>query len=192
MGNPPENQHAVSQKKQAFWEHQFWRSSMMTLSSFVAKFRSCRGKLVKQRQNEKHFVKISVKGLKMTLVCRIWTIWTMSATLTFLGHQLHFLSPEICHQTMNCPSMRYIVAAKISPALPLCRKNWFCGKVLLDDFYSLLLSIASSWIHIGVKRISQACCLHHHRNIVKHNFGMKHKIGHFFGPPCKSTSRYWS
>ena len=95
MGNPPENQHAVSQKKQAFWEHQFWRSSMMTLSSFVAKFRSCRGKLVKQRQNEKHFVKISVKGLKMTLVCRIWTIWTMSATLTFLGHQLHFLSPEI-------------------------------------------------------------------------------------------------
>ena len=46
------------------------------------------------------------------------------------------------HQTLNCPSIRYIVPAKIFPALPMCQKNWFCGKVRLDDFYLLLRSIA--------------------------------------------------
>ena len=91
----PENQHFVFQKKLAFWEHQFWGSSMMTLSSFFTKFRSCGGKLIKIKQNEKHFVKISVKGLKMTLACWIWTIWTMLTTVDFVGHLLHFLSPEI-------------------------------------------------------------------------------------------------
>ena len=52
------------------------------------------------------------------------------------------------------------------------------------DFYPLLRSVASSWIHIGVKRISQACCLHHLKNVekkfVKHDFGMKNKKGRFF------------
>ena len=46
-----------------------------------------------------------------------------------------------------------------------CQKNWFCGKVCLNDFYPLLRSKSSSWIHIGVKRISQACCLHHLKNM---------------------------
>ena len=40
---------------------------MMTLSSFLTKFRSARDKLIKIKQNEKHVVKMSVKGLKMTL-----------------------------------------------------------------------------------------------------------------------------
>ena len=40
---------------------------MTTLSSFLTKFRSCRGKLIKIKQREKHLVKIFVKGLKMTL-----------------------------------------------------------------------------------------------------------------------------
>ena len=71
------------------------------------------------------------------------------------------------HQTLNCPSIRYIVPAKISPALPLYQKNWFSDKVRLDDFYPLLRSVASTWIHIGVKRISQACCLHHLKNMEK-------------------------
>ena len=90
--------------------------------------------------------------------------------------------PKFGHQTLNCPSMRYIVPAKIFPAL-LCQKNWFCGKVRLDYFYRLLRSIASTWIHIGVKRISQACCLNNQKNIekiVKHNFEMKNKIRPFF------------
>ena len=58
-----------------------------------------------------------------------------------------------------------------------------CGKVRPDDFYPLLGSIASSWIHIAVKRTSQACYRHHLKNMeknVKHNFGMKNKIGRFF------------
>ena len=91
MRNPPENKIAVSHKKLAFREHQFWGSSMMTLSSFLTKFRSCRGKLIKIKQNQKHFMKISVKGLKMTLAYWIWAIWTM---LAFAGPLLYFLSPE--------------------------------------------------------------------------------------------------
>ena len=141
---------------------------MMTLSSFLTKFRSCRGKLIKIKQNEKDFVKISVKGLKMTLACWIWTIWTMLTTVAFLGHLLHSSCfPKFGHQTLNCPSIRYIVRANIFPALPLCQKNWFCGKVRLDDIYRLLLSKLSSWIYIGVKRISQVCCLNHLKNIKK-------------------------
>ena len=31
----------------------------------------------------------------MTLACQIWTIWTMLTTAAFVGHLLHFLSPEI-------------------------------------------------------------------------------------------------
>ena len=73
------------------------------------------------------------------------------------------------------------------------RKSWFCGKGCLDDFYLLLRSIASRWIHIGVKRISQAFCPHHLKNMekmVKHNFGIKNKIGRFFGPPVKT--KFWN
>ena len=46
------------------------------------------------------------------------------------------------------------------------QKNWFCGKVCLDDFYPLLRS-KSSWIHTGIKRISQACCVHYLKNMEK-------------------------
>ena len=84
------------------------------------------------------------------------------------------------------PTWLYVIPAEISPASPLFQKNWFCGKVLLDNFYPLLRSKSFSWIHIDIKRISQVCYLHHLWNmekIVKHNFGMKSKIGSFFGPP---------
>ena len=110
------------------------------------------------------------------------------------GHLPHFLSSEFGHQTLNCPSSRYIVPAKIFPALPPCQKNWFWGKVRLDDCYPLLRSIASSWIHIGVKRISQACCLHHLKNMGKNSetqlWDEKQNRALFFGPPC--MCRYWS
>ena len=68
--------------------------------------------------------------------------------------------PILGHQTINCPSIRYIFPAKILPALLLCQKNWFWSKILLDDFYPFLRSIASSWIHIGVKIFSRpAVCI---------------------------------
>ena len=67
----------------------------------------------------------------------------------------------------NVGSIRYTVPAKISPALPLCQKNWHCGKVRLDDSYRLLHSKLSSWIHIGIDRISQACCLNHLKKYAK-------------------------
>ena len=150
----PENQHAVFHKKLGFREHQFWRSSMMTLSSFRTKFWSCRGKLIKIKQNDKQFVKISLKGLKITLACWIWIIWTMLAIVAFVGHLLRFLSPEIwppnvelsfCQVYCSCQNVSCIAA--VSEELILCQKNWFCD--------------------IGVKRISQVCCLHHLKNVEK-------------------------
>ena len=78
----------------------------------------------------------------------------MSTNVAFVGICHTSCLPKFGHQMLNCPSNRYIVPAKISPALPLCQKNWFCDKVQLDYFYPLLRSIASSWIHIGIKRIS--------------------------------------
>ena len=167
MRNPPENQHAVSQKKLVFQENYFWGSSMMTLNSFYTKFISCRGKLIKIKQNEKHFVRCHSKdwkwpwlvGFKWFEWCRpLWPLWGICYTSCL---------PKFGHQTLNWPSIRYIVPAKISPALPLCHKNWFCGKVHLDNFYPLLRSKSSSWIHIAVKRISQACRLHHLENMQK-------------------------
>ena len=138
----------------------------MTLSSFLTKFRSCRGKLIKIKQNEKHFVKISVKRLKMTLACWIWKIWTMLTNVTFVGHLLHFLPPKIWPPNVelsfyqvhsSCQNLSCIAA--VSEELILWQRR--------HDIYRLLRSKSSSWIHVGVKRISQACCLHHLKNIEK-------------------------
>ena len=71
----------------------------------------------------------------------------------------------------NLATKRWIVFSSGTLFLPksflhcLCviRTEWFD----LNDFYPLLRSIASSWIHIGVKRISQACFLHHLKNMEK-------------------------
>ena len=91
--------------------------------------------------------------------------WTMSA---FLGICHTSCLPKFGHQMLRCLSIRYIVSAKIFSALSLCQKNWLCNKVHLNDFYPLLRSIAFSWIHIGVKRIPQSCCLHHLKNMEKY------------------------
>ena len=87
--------------------------------------------------------------------------------LTFVGICHTSCLPNFGRQMVNCPSIRHIVPAKIFPALSLCQKNWFCSKVCCEDFYPLLRSIASSWIHIAVKRISQVCCLDHLKNMEK-------------------------
>ena len=83
------------------------------------------------------------------------------------GHLPTSFLPKFGHETLNCASIRYTGLVKIFPALPLCQKNWFCGKARLDNSYLLLRNIVSSWIHIGVKRISQACCLHHLKKLEK-------------------------
>ena len=97
-----------------------------------------------------------------------------------------FLSLSLSHQTLNCLSVRYIVPTKISPALPLCQRT--DGKVRFDDFCPLLRSKLSSWIHIGVKIISQACCLHHLKNMEKickrQLWDEKQNRAFFLGPPC--------
>ena len=91
--------------------------------------------------------------------------WTMSA---FVGICHTSCLPKFGHQMLHCLSIRYIVSAKIFSALLLCQKNWVYNKVHLNDFYPLLRSIAFSWIHIGVKRIPQSCCLHHLKNMEKY------------------------
>ena len=102
-----------------------------------------------------------------------WPLVMMLTTLAFVG---------ICHtscllkfgnQTFTCPSSCCI------------RKTDF----VVDDFYSLLCIITSSWIHIGVKRISQACCLHHLKNMEKNCktqlWDEKQNRSLFLDLPCK-------
>ena len=73
----------------------------------------------------------------------------------------------------NLVTKRWIVLLSGTLFLPKsllnlrCQKNWLCGKACLDDFYPLLRSKSSSWIHIGIKRMSQACWVHHLKNIEK-------------------------
>ena len=111
----------------------------------------------------------------------LWPLWGICHTSCL---------PKFGHQTLNCPSIRYIVAAKISPAFPMCQKNWFCGKACLDDFYPLLRSKSSSWIHIGIKRIFQVCWLHHLQNMDKNCkiqlWNEKHNRTFFLGHPENS------
>ena len=64
MRNPPENQHVVYHKKLMFRENYSWVSSIMTLSSFLTKFRSCRGKLIKIKQNDKTFCKDIIQRIE--------------------------------------------------------------------------------------------------------------------------------
>ena len=126
----------------------------------------------------------------MTLACWIWTIWTMLTTAAFLGYLPHFLSPEIWPSNVELSFYQVHCSCQNLPAFPLCQKNWFCGKVCLDGFYPLLRSKSSSWIHIVIKRIFQACCPHHLKNmekIVKHNFGGAGGGRRVLG----STSRIW-
>ena len=47
--------------------------------------------------------------------------WTMSTTSAFVGMCHISCLPKFGHQTLNRPSISYIVPAKISPSLPLCQ-----------------------------------------------------------------------
>ena len=88
------------------------------------------------------------------------------------------------HQTLNCPSIRYIVPAKIFSALPLCHKNWFCGKVRLSLFLSAAayysVHLDPYWCQKDLPGLLSTPPEKYGKKIVKHNFGMKNKIGRFF------------
>ena len=60
--------------------------------------------------------------------------WAMSTTVAYVVICHTSFLPKFGHQTLNCPSIRYIVHAKIFSALLLCQKNRFCSKVHLDDW----------------------------------------------------------
>ena len=114
--------------------------------------------------------------------CRpLWPLWVICHSSCL---------PKFGYQTLNCPSIRHIASDKISPIFPLCQKNWFCGKAYLDDFYPLLRSKSSSCIHIGIKRISQICWLHHPQNMDKscktQLWNEKHNRTFFLGHPVNS------
>ena len=130
----PRKSFTIFHKKMTFREYQFLGFSMMTLISSLTKFRSCKGKLIKIKQNEKHFMKISVKGLKMTLACWIWTIWTMLTTVAFVRHLLQFLCPEIwppnvelSFYQVDCSCQNLSCIASVSQELILWQSmpRWF-------------------------------------------------------------------
>ena len=134
----------------------------------------------KQFRTRNHFVKKSVKGLKMTLTC--W-IWTMLTTVDFVGHLLHFLSLKIwppnvelsfCQVDCPCQNLSCIAAASKELILWQSTLRWFfvgyCIVNRLVSKESPRPAVYTTW-KIWKKT-------------VKHNFGMKNKIGHFFEPPC--------
>ena len=129
--------------------------------------------------SSRHSSKFWICSGMMAERCRpLWPLW-VSVVLPV---------SEVWPPNVELSFYQVHVPSKISPALSLRQKKWFCGKVHRHDFHPVLNRIASSWIHISVKRISQGCCLYHLKNmgkkIVKHNFGMKNKTGCFFGPLC--------
>ena len=84
-------------------------------------------------------------------------------------HLPHFLSSENWPPNVELSFDQVHSSCENLSWNELCQKNWFCGKICFDDFYPLLRGgIASTLTQIGVKRISQACCLHNLKNMEKH------------------------
>ena len=87
-----------------------------TLSSFLTKFRSCRGKLITIKPNEKHFGNMSVKGLKMTLACWIWFSLVTRLAVTWVGTS----TSRICASGLRFSPMSIPIAL-------LAKSKWQCG-----------------------------------------------------------------
>ena len=67
---------------------------------------------------------------------------------------------EFSFYQVHCPCQNLSRIAAVSEELILWQSH-------LNNFYQLLRSKSFSWIYIGVKRTSQACCLHHLKNMEK-------------------------
>ena len=92
--------------------------------------------------------------------------WTRN-TLGLCEHLPHFLSSEIwppnvelSFHSVHCSYQHLSCIADVSEELILRQSmaRWFLSAAA---WYS------STWIHIGVKRISQGCCLHHLKNMIQ-------------------------
>ena len=91
--------------------------------------------------------------------CRpLWYLWA-SATLP--------VSRNLANKHRIVPLSSTLFLPKSLLHCRCVRSTDFAAKYTLMIFIPLLRSIASSWIHIGVKRIAQACCLHHLKNMQK-------------------------
>ena len=138
---------------------------MMTLSSFLTKFRSCRGKLIKINQKEKPFCEDISQMIENDL-----GLLDLN-NLNDVGHCGLCWASATLPVSRNLATKRWIVF--LSGTLSLTKSPLHCccvrtdGKVSFDDFCRLLRSKSSSWIHIGVKIITQPCCLHHRKNTEK-------------------------
>ena len=160
----------------------------MTLSSFLTKFRSCRGKLIKIKQNEKHFVKISVKGLKMTLACWIWTIWKVLTTVAFVGHLLHFLSPAIWPPSVELSFYQVHCSCQNLSCIASVRRTDFVAKYTSMIFIGCCVvnrPVGSILVSKESPRPAVYTTWKIWKKIVKQNFEMKNKIGRFW------TTRGW-
>ena len=68
---------------------------MMTLSTFLTKIRSCRGKLIKIKQNEKPICEDISHRIEDDRGLLYLNDWNDVDHCGLCGHLLHFLSPEI-------------------------------------------------------------------------------------------------
>ena len=99
---------------------------MMTLSSFLTKFRSCRGKLIKIKPNEKSFCEDISQRIENDPGLLDLNDLNDVDHCGLCGHLLHFLSPEtwppnvelsICQ--VYCPCQNLSCIATVSEELSL-------------------------------------------------------------------------
>ena len=90
------------------FENPWWPETLC-----LTKFRSYWGKLITIKQNEKHFVKISVKGMKMTLAYSIWFSLATSLNFTWVGTS----TSNICASGLKLNPMNLPIAL-------LAKRKW--------------------------------------------------------------------
>ena len=85
----------------------------------------------------------------------------------FCDYLPHFLSSKIWSPNVELSFHQVYCSCQNLSCIPAASEELICRKVCLNDFDPLLRSIVSTWIHIGVIIISQACCLHYLKNMEK-------------------------
>ena len=99
---------------------------MMTLSTFLTKIRSCRGKLIKIKQNEKPFCEDISHRIENDRGLLYLNDWNDVDHCVLCGHLLHFLSPEIwppnvewsfCQVHCPCQNLSCIAAVSVEMIL---------------------------------------------------------------------------
>ena len=141
-------------------------------------------------------MKTSVKELKMTLACWIWTIWTMLTTVVFVGH------PVILPVSWNLATKRWIVLLSGTIFLPKSHLRCHCSRrTAFVAKYASTIFIGCCTVNrpigsILVSKESPRSAVYTTwklwKKIVKHSFEMESKIGRLFWTTLYFSFSTWT